>query len=79
MPHSLLPAGTVLLMAVVSATAFLATSLNSTDPDVASILCPKQMTPQLSHLFLKLNSLLKPLLKIPLWLMKACSSFSSTL
>ncbi|KAG0699950.1 Structural maintenance of chromosomes protein 5 [Chionoecetes opilio] len=35
--------------------------------------------PQLSHLLQKLNSSLKPLLKIPLWLMKACSSFSSTL
>ncbi|KAG0716501.1 hypothetical protein GWK47_009574 [Chionoecetes opilio] len=40
-----------------------------------------QMAPQLSHLFLKLNSSLKPLLKIPLWLMKFLpgSSFSSTL
>ncbi|KAG0712914.1 Transmembrane and TPR repeat-containing protein 1 [Chionoecetes opilio] len=37
------------------------------------------MASQLSHLFLKLNSSLKPSLKIPLWLMKGCSSFSSTL
>ncbi|MPC24810.1 von Willebrand factor A domain-containing protein 7 [Portunus trituberculatus] len=44
MANNLLPVATVLLTVVVSATAFLATPLNTTDPDLASILCPEQTT-----------------------------------
>ncbi|XP_063860185.1 von Willebrand factor A domain-containing protein 7-like [Scylla paramamosain] len=42
MLHNTLLAANVLLTVVVSATAFLATPLNTTDPDLASILCPEQ-------------------------------------
>ncbi|KAG0714390.1 hypothetical protein GWK47_014255 [Chionoecetes opilio] len=48
-------------------------------PGITLLSVPGKMAPQLSHLLLKLNSSLKPLLKIPLWFMKGLFSFSSTL
>lgn len=45
MTPRVLPVATVLLAVFGTAAAFLATPLNTTDPDVAAILCPEQVLP----------------------------------